>query len=182
MKDEEMIESCYWKEELHRIARSIRPVSKPPRYSERAHCIVERDLMIGFFILRRLIELHKVSTTTRDQVLSVFSYRTRGGNVTHRNKFDLKEIYDLDREVPAIRNPAYIANQFIHAYTSLVARDETRNWSDVFAVSDYDRNDCIWRVPIPEIRRIFLTAAEDYPHSVHMVFNPKKGDYDIQTN
>ena len=177
-----MIESCYWKEELHRIARSIRRVSKPPRWSDRAHCIVERDLMIGFFILRRLIELYKVSTITRDQMLNVFSYRARGKNVTHRNGWDVGELYDLDGEVPATKNPGYIANQFIHAYTSFVARDKTRNWSDVFVVSDYDRNDCIWRVPIPEIRRIFLTAAEDYPNSVHMVFNYRKGDYDIQTN
>jgi hypothetical protein len=177
-----MIESFYWKEELHRIARSIQRVSKPPRWSERAHCIVERDLMIGFFMLRRLIELHKVSTVTRDQMLNVFSYLARGKNVTRFNGHDLWELYDLDREVPSTQKPGYIANQFIHAYTSFVARDESRNWSDVFVVSDYDRNDCIWRVPIPEIRRIFRTAAEDYPHSIRMVFNAKKGDYDVQTN
>jgi hypothetical protein len=177
-----MIESCYWKEELHRIAQSIRRVSKPPRWSERAHCIVERDLMIGFFILRRLIELHKVSTATCDQMLIVFSYLARGKNVTRLNGHDVWELYDLDREVAATMKPGYIANQFIHAYTSFVARDESRNWSDVFVVSDYDRNECIWRVPIPEIHRIFRMAAADYPHHVQMVFNAKKGDYDVQTN
>lgn len=177
-----MIESCYWKEELHRIARSIHRVSKPPRWSERAHCIVERDLMIGFFILRRLIELHKVSTATRDQKLNVFSYRAHGKNATLLTRHDVWELYDLGREVPANKKPGYIANQFIHAYTSFVARDESRNWSDVFVVSDYDRNDCIWRVPFPEIRRIFRTAAEDYPHFARMDFNAKKRDYDVQTN
>ncbi len=177
-----MIESCYWKEELYRIAQSIRRVSNPPRWSERAHCIVERDLMIGFFILRRLIELHKVSTATSGQTVNVFSYQARGGNVTRLNGHRIWELYDLDREVPATKKAVYIANQFIHAYTSFVVRDESRNWSDVLVVSDYDRNDCIWRVPIPGIRRIFRTAADDYPHSVQMVFNAKKGDYDVQTN
>lgn len=177
-----MIESCYWKEELHRIARTIRRVSKPPRWSERAQCIVERDLIIGFFMLRRLIELHKVSTATRDLMLKVFSYQARDKNVTRLNGYHIWELYDLDREVPATKKPIYLANQFIHSYTSFVARDVTRNWSDVFVVSDYDRNDCIWRVPIPEIRRIFRAAADDYPHSIQMVFNAKKGDYDVQTN
>jgi len=177
-----MIESVYWKEELHRIARSVRRVSKPPRWTERAHCIVERDLMIGFFILRRLIELHKVSKATRDNMLSVFSYQARGKNVTLLNRHEMWELYDLDREISTTKKPVYIANQFIHAYTSFVARDESRNWSDVFVVSDYDRNDCIWRVPIHEIRRIFLTAADDYPHSMQVVFNHKKGDYNLQTN
>ena len=55
-----MIESCYWKEELQRIATLIRPVANPKRWSERHHCTVERDIIIGFFIVRRLIELHKV--------------------------------------------------------------------------------------------------------------------------
>src|SRR3990172_4198339 len=44
-----MIESCYWKEELKRIAKSIRRTERPARWSERALCIVERDLMLGFF-------------------------------------------------------------------------------------------------------------------------------------
>jgi hypothetical protein len=42
-----MIQSCDWKEELARIARTIRRVKVPGRWSERAHCIVERDLMIA---------------------------------------------------------------------------------------------------------------------------------------
>ncbi len=49
-------------------------------------------------------------------------------------------------------------------------------------VADFDRKDCIWRVPVVEIRRLFLMAAGDYPHVTRMVFNGKKGDYDIETN
>lgn len=49
-------------------------------------------------------------------------------------------------------------------------------------VSDYDRNDCIWRVPVSEIRRLFNVTAQDYPHSVHLVYNHEKGDYDVSTN
>jgi len=177
-----LIESCYWKEELQRIVRSIRPVAKPRRWSDRAHNIIERDLVIGFFLLRRLIELHKVSSTTRDQKINVFLHRTKGKNVTLLNEHHIMELYNIDSEVPVTKKPLYIANQFIHAYTSLVARDKNRNWSDVFVVSDYDRNDCIWRVPIPVIRKLFRTAAEDYPYYSKFDFNPNKGDYDIQTN
>jgi hypothetical protein len=88
----------------------------------------------------------------------------------------------MEQEHPEKKKSSYIANQFIHAYTSFVARDRTRNWCDVFVVSDYDRNDCIWRVPVAEVRRIFLVAAEDYPHTVRMTFNTNKGDYDVDTN
>jgi hypothetical protein len=177
-----MIESRYWKEELHRIAQTLRYAQNPPRWSERAHCVLERDLMIGFFMVRRLIELRKVSSLTRNDKLSVFAYKAVGKNVTRLNGYAIWELYDMKQEVPESAKPLYIANQFVHAYTSFVARDESRNWSDVFVVSDYDRNDCIWRVPVSEIRRIFCIAADDYPHTTRMVFNEKRGDYDIETN
>jgi len=177
-----MIESCYWKEELKRIAKTVSPAKKPVRWSERAHCVVERDLMLGFFIVRRLIELHKVSSATRDCNMKFFSCPTRGKHVHLRNHHRLDELYDLEKERGETKKPFYISNQFVHAYTSFVARDESRNWSDVFVVSDFDRNNCIWRIPISEILRLFFVASKDYPHSFEMRFNPKKGDYDISTN
>ena len=46
-KRKRMIESCYWKEELQRIAQNLRPVLKPPRWSEKRYCILQRDLAVG---------------------------------------------------------------------------------------------------------------------------------------
>jgi hypothetical protein len=80
---------------------------------------------------------------------------------------DLGELYDLNRQKREQKKPLYVSNQFIHSDISIVARDETRNWSDVFIVSDFDRKNCIWRVPVDQIRELFLTAAEDYPHTIH---------------
>ncbi|MBL0731720.1 MAG: hypothetical protein JJW03_02550, partial [Desulfosarcina sp.] len=153
-----MIESCYWKEEIKRIADTLQQLNKPARWSERAHCVVERDLMIGFFLLRRLIELKKVSSAIYDKQLQVYSYKSRGKLVTKLNGADLWEVYDMENEVAETKKPMYVSNQFIHAYTSFVARDDTRNWSDVYIVSDYDRNDCIWRIPIQTIRSLFAEA------------------------
>ncbi len=138
--------------------------------------------MLGFFMVRRLIESHKVSSTTRDFTMKVFSCPTRGKHVTRMNHHRLDEIYDLENERHQTKKPLYLSNQFIHAYTSFVARDETRNWSDVYAVSDFDRNDCIWRIPVAEIRRLFTQAANDYPYSFQMVYNVGKGDYDVSTD
>lgn len=177
-----MIESCYWKEELARVSHSLRRRRKPQRWTERAHCLVERDIMIGFFIVRRMIELHKVSSATRDITLRVFSVPARGKRVTRLNGHDIEELYDPARERHETKKPLYLSNQFIHCYTSFVARDLSRNWSDVFVVSDFDRNRCIWRVPVAEILRLFSTAAKDYPHSVKMIFNEEKGDYVVSTN
>lgn len=177
-----MIESFYWKEELRRINRQLSLRAKISRWTERAHCVVERDIMIGFFIVRRMLELHKVSSATRDMALKVFSWPSRVKNVHRMNRHDIEEIYDQRHERAEAKKPLYMSNQFIHCYTSFVARDESRRWSDVFVVSDYDRNSCIWRVPVSEIRRLFATASMDYPHSGSWQYDAKKGDYVVTTN
>lgn len=177
-----MIESRYWKEELARIAKSLHPVKFPARWSERAHCVVERDLMIGFFLLRRLIELHKVSSRTKNCRLSVFSCKAKGKRVTRLNGSDIPDLYDIANEIAESKGLTYISNQFVHAYTSFIFRDQTRNWSDVYLVSDFDRNNCIWRVPVVEITSAFLIAAKDYPARVSMIYNASHGDYDVATD
>ena len=178
----EMIESRYWKDELARIVKSIKPLRKPPRWSERAHCVVERDLMIGFFIIRRLIELNKVSSQTRDYGLKVYACPAIGIEVTQLNKGWIFETYDLENEEQETKKPLYIANQFIHAYVSFVWREETRNWSDVYVVSEFDRNDCIWRIPISVIRKLFILASDDYPSRLISDWCPKKKDYVVTTD
>jgi hypothetical protein len=177
-----MIESCYWKEELRRIAATIRRVAKPPRWTERALCVVERDLMVGLFLLRRLIELNRVSSATKNMRLRIFSHKARGKLVTQMNGHRIWELYDMENEIAETKKPLYVSNQFIHTYTSIISRDESRNWSDVYIVSDFDRNDCIWRVPISLIESLFLTASADYPYMIEKKFNPKTGDYDVTTN
>src|SRR5215210_1289485 len=61
-----MISSASKPINLGALRESNRQLMRPARWSERAHCELERDLMIGFFLLRRLIELHIVSRRTRD--------------------------------------------------------------------------------------------------------------------
>lgn len=177
-----MIESCYWKEELQRIANLLRPSKKPPRWSERAHCVLERELIVGFFILRRMMELKKVSSAIRDRQLKVFNYLATGKRVTRLNGHEVWELYDMEKENSVTKRPFYISNQFVHSFTSFLARDETRNWSDMFIVSDYDKNDCIWRVPISLIRELFMDASQDYPHAFSMTWNADKQDYEYTTN
>ena len=176
-----MIESRYWKEELARVAKTLKPVRKPPRWSKRAVCVLERDLMIGFFIIRRLIELNKVSSRTRDFNMKVYSCPSQGTIVTRMNSHRIYELYDIENEKLEIKKPLYMSNQFIHAYISFVFQDEMGNCSEVFIVSDFDRNDCIWRIPIPIIRELFELASDDYPSLVILIFDKEKDDFKVIT-
>ncbi len=175
------IESLYWKEELARIVKTIRPLSKPKRWSERAVCTVERDVMIGFFIVRRLVELHKVSSRVAKMQLDVFSAPVIN-NVTKANRFSVEENYNWKLEKAERKSVAYVCNQCIHAYLSFVDRGPDRNWSDLLVASDYDRNNVIWRVPFRTIRALFEAASNDWPMSVRMIYHPKPSEYKVTTD
>ncbi|MGY3439380.1 MULTISPECIES: hypothetical protein [unclassified Marinovum] len=174
------IESLYWKEDLARIAKTIRPVPKPKRWSERAVCTVERDVMIGFFIVRRMIELHKVSSRIAKMKVDVFGTPTVK-NVTFLNRFSLEENYDWEAEKLEKKSVAYVCNQSIHAYVSFVLRGTDRNWSDLVVVSDFDRNKAVWRIPFPTIIKLFEETSKGWPSGASWVFDEKMGDYRVTT-
>lgn len=175
------IESVYWKEELTRIARSIRPVEKPKRWSERAVCVVERDVMIGCFIVRRMVELHKVSSHVKELKIDVFNAPVVK-SVNKISRFSADENYDWKSEKAVKEAVLYICNQCIHAYVSFVERGPDRNWSDILVVSDYDRNNVIWRIPFSTLIHLFETAAKDWPATYSLVYDEKLGDYRVTTD
>jgi len=177
-----MIDSLYWKEEIRKIAKKLKRVQNPKRWSERSLGSIERDIMIGFFLLRRIIELHKVSSMIRDFEMDIFACPRKETPVNYLNRGDIFDLYDFDNEKKETKKPLYISNQFIHAYSSFVDRDNTRNWDNVYVVSDYDRNDCIWRIPISTVRELFIMASQDYPARMEMVYDEKKQDFKVKTS
>jgi hypothetical protein len=175
------IESLYWKEELARIAKCISPVAKPKRWSERAVCTIERDAMIGCFIVRRLVELHKVSSRVAKLQLDVFSAPVVK-DVNKMSRFSIEENYDWIGEKACRKSVLYICNQCIHAYVSFVDRAPDRNWANLLVVSDYDRNNVIWRIPFSTLIKLFETAAKDWPATYSLVYDEKLGDYRVSTD
>src|SRR3989304_3596050 len=60
-----MIESCYWKSDLLKHARRLRSVKKPQRWSEKLAVDFEKELIISFFMIRKLFEGHKLSSKSQ---------------------------------------------------------------------------------------------------------------------
>jgi hypothetical protein len=73
----------------------------------------------------------------------------------------------------------YIANQFIHSSLLLITADQTRNWHSFYTVSDYDKKQCIWRIPVQQIATAFKIAANDYLEGFRYEYDEKKVEYRI---
>lgn len=156
-----MIESRFWKEEISRIERSIRPVSKPARFSVRRLCVVERDLHLAFFMVRKMLEMEKLSSSVAQTLVSVGKALCRGGRVHRLNNGWIEDLYDIENGV-SDQVPLFVmCNHFVHSRMSRLFRGEDRNWSDVWLVSDWKRNEFIFQVEFSEISRVLQLVAED---------------------
>ena len=176
------MESFYWKEFLSETASEIRQVPLPRRITQRRSEIVERNIVISFFLLRRLIELHRVSTKVRNFELQVFAWPSTGKLPTLLNKHRIEELYDFSKEFAQTKRPLYICNQVIHSYSSALLVDETRNWDSILTVSDYDRKNCIWRIPANVMVDLFRIASKDFPDRIKYTRDKETEDYDVETD
>ena len=125
-----------------------------------------------------MIELKKVTSGVAALHLQVFSIQA----TTHVNKmsrFSVEKNYNWRAEEITTKPALYICNQCIHAYVSFVNGGPDRNWSDLLVVSDYDRNDLIWRIPIITFITLFDAVANDQPTSIQLKWDEKINDYRI---
>lgn len=177
-----MIESCYWKDDLLAHVRRLQPTRKPPRYSEKSQVIFEKEVIISFFTVRKLFELHKVSSVSKNFKATVIQYPSSGKKVTNLNYWDVAELYDLKNGKEVRKSITFICNQFIHGGATYAYRDKDRNWGGILVCSDYERQNFLYRVPLQEIIAIFRIVGKDYPSQLSYDFCESTDDYKITTD
>jgi len=176
-----MIESRFWKDDLLRYAKQFRPVAMPSRWSEKLVVNFEKDVVLAFFMVRKLWESGKFSSETKLHKLKVLRCpNTIAANAM--NYWDIDAIYDLTNEQPISKGVTFICNQFIHGRAIFAYREEDRNWGGLYTCSDFERQKYIYRIPLSEIITLLEIAGNDYPSMTRMTFNPDINDYDIETD
>jgi hypothetical protein len=72
-------ESHCWKRELLRIAARLTPRLKQRRWAPASSSAVKKDVMIGFYIVRKLVEARKVSDSVAQRKVECRAYPSTGG-------------------------------------------------------------------------------------------------------
>ena len=192
-------DSGYWREELVRIAKSLRAVRNPPRWSARLQNVLERDISIGFFVIRKLHEHEKLSSLAHYTDIHVLrhalagektragragtgntattetdQYPLRTGRISYLNKHRFLSMYDFDNGTSELCHFIDLSNQFIHGYASATARDSTRNWNRIYLVPQKKRNSTAWSVSVRKVAQLFEAVAQDYPYAASYFLGPRE--------
>ena len=173
-------ESTYWKEEILRHAQRIRRHQTLKRWVERSTSRLEKDLMIGFYSIRKLIEAHKVSDEIRDRSICLQGYPWTGSPITFLNWHKIDKKYDLEHPVPVNKTLIWVANQIIHSFAFLPSFDEKGRLDSILFNSDRTRRQFLYSLSVDEIIALFEEVGANDPASMRCNFNKKTGDYDVK--
>ncbi len=172
-------ESSYWKEELFRYARRIKRRQTLKKWTERTTAGLEKDLMVGFYSIRKLIEAHKVSDEIRDRDLRLEGYPWTESPVTFMNWHKIDQKYNLQRPITLRKSVISIANQLIHSFVFMPCFDEAGRLVSLLFNSDRTRRQHLYSVAIDDVVALFEEVAGNDPASMHCQFNEDSGDYSV---
>jgi hypothetical protein len=174
-----MIESRYWKKELLDYAKSLKNQKEIKRWSEKSQVIFEKNLIIKFFIIRKLVETKKISDSLKLKKYKIKAYPKNSIKLTELNSFAFDELYNLDKFEIKQKNIIFICNQLIHSLTIFALR-ENKRWNNILMCSDFEKNKWIYEIDIETVIEILIDFGNNYPENISLTYNKSKQDYDIK--
>ncbi len=172
-------ESQYWKDDLLKIAATLRKRTAQKRWPETSFARLEQSVMLGFYCIRKLHEAAKLSTATMAQQLSVTAFPWLGKNVTKLNWHRLNELYDFASGASKSQDLLFVCHQFVHSFIFTAVFDETDRLDAILFASDRQRHKSLFSISIGLVISAFEQVGSDYPNSAEYVLNPETGDYDV---
>ena len=170
-------DSTPWKDELLRSAEWLSRVERQRRLTQKSLFLVEREIVMGCYVIRKLIDAFKVSDLTKQLTCKAKNFRNLK-LVNCSNWHRLDQLYDLEHGKAGSIEVRMLCNQVVHSYVFL-AGENGHAERGIYLASDRSRNREITFVPLKEIIRIFRTIGQDYPNEMHWIWDPKNGKEEI---
>lgn len=153
-------ESYYWKKELYNDFTTISIIRQNKRTYEKSFVKLERALMMGAFIIRKLDEAQKIPPDFLNRQETLDSFVNKGEIVDHMNWHKIDDLYDLSTRTKQTRNWRYILNQLIHSFTLVYVLDDNNKLDGIFINTDNTKKDALLYLPLKLIFTIFLSVSE----------------------
>jgi hypothetical protein len=172
-------ESRTWKEDLLRRAARLSKRSTQRRWSDQSMALLERELMVGFFSIRKLVDSHKVSDGISNSRIAVSRVPSTGYGATKLNAHKVEKLFDFERLTGSTMSLRDLCNQVIHSLVFTFYTHEDGRIESFLVASDREKNDSAVIVTLAVTQAMFTSVGSNYPAEVRMVRN-NRGDYDVQ--
>lgn len=166
-------DSVPWKEDLYRVAERLDRRGTQSRWTERTAFLVERDVMVGCFAIRKLLDTPgKISDECRGESMSVLSFPLAGKAPDFWDAYDFADFYGRDGEGPTRESIGLrqLCDRVIHSliFGLEQGEDPPHYLGGVFVASDKTSKTSLTLISLSELVRVFRIVADDEVVSLHM--------------
>lgn len=153
-------ESYYWKKELYNCFLTIAKFRFLKRQTEQSLVKVEKALMFGAYIIRKLDDAQKLPPNLLQTKESIEMAISKGTIVDHLNWHKIDRHYNLGKITKIDKDWEFIINQIIHSYAFIYLYDNYDKFDGFLINSDKTKKESLFFLPINKVFRIFLTVSE----------------------
>ncbi|ELA9373332.1 hypothetical protein QUO16_004659 [Vibrio parahaemolyticus] len=173
-------ESSYWKEPLLESASRLRKFSTSTISDELDFVTIEKDIFLGFYTIRKLMDTAKISTANKEITLAL-KYYPNIKSVDYLNWHKIDELYDLDSNRQETRKVRFVCNLMIHSYVFLPDLTEDQQLNGFYFASDTDKNKKLYHLGVTDVIDTFELFGNDYPSKSAMTRNEDTGEWEFIT-
>ncbi|MBN4073553.1 hypothetical protein JYT23_01810 [Mariprofundus ferrooxydans] len=157
-------ESSYWKDDLLKLAKKLELRLIQKRWSERSFYAVEKELFLGFYVIRKLIESNKVSESIKNKTYQLHEFPTKGRPESLFDR-DAYDEFDFDNAKKTNVSIATLCNQFIHSFHFVPFIPDGKALIGFYICSDYKRKTGIYLITIFDVLDVYRQVGKNYPSS-----------------
>ncbi|MBL5900529.1 hypothetical protein I7V27_16510 [Lelliottia amnigena] len=166
-------ESYYWKDDLLKLSRKLESRLLQSRWGERNLYTIEKEIFIGFYSVRKLIESKKISDSIKSKLYDIKEFPHNGNKGSVADPYRIED-YLLTQEKIAKLSVATICNQFIHSFHFIPYFHNGKNLAGFYFCSDHKSATSLYFISLIDIIDIFQIVGKNYPSTMHF-FRSQKG-------
>ncbi|MEJ1224132.1 hypothetical protein [Sediminicola sp. 1XM1-17] len=198
-----------WQKELLKISKRTQKNIHPEKdWSPKNYTSFEKDIMLAFYIIRKLIDGKKLTNRIISTNIKGKKYANSGIPVNLLNNHRIQELYDYKEPKKEKFELKFLINQFVHSYifypvlsyvdegnlkfTDLTEHNVTdeelevlyensrRELECILFTSDDKKNEFIYEIGIKELIKLFESVGNCRVNTKSYTYNSKKMDYDVK--
>ena len=173
-------ESSEWKEPLLESAVRLENFSNSGEVKESAFVVIEKDVFIGFYAIRKLMDTSKISDSTKELAIKLKCFPNLKP-VDYLNWHRIEKLYDLGSKQSETKTFRDLCNFIVHSYVFMPELTESGSLASFYVTSDKDKNKKLYSISANQVIDIFKLVGNDYPNNSKMVRNAKTGELDISS-
>ncbi|PKP46211.1 MAG: hypothetical protein CVT95_07315 [Bacteroidetes bacterium HGW-Bacteroidetes-12] len=155
-----ILESYYWKKELYNSFLTIAKFRHSKRITKQSHVKVEKALMIGVYIIRKLDDAQKIPPDFLTKKEQLEFSESKGTIVEHINWHKIDTHYNFDKVIKTEKDWRFIVNQIIHNFSLFFSSNSSDKLNGFLFNSDKTKKQALFFLPLETLLTIFLTISE----------------------